>query len=135
VELLYRPKNKEELFNLRHASARNVIERIFGVLKRHFRILVHPPHYDMDVQARIPPALCAIHNFIRIHDPDELAEYAEDSVDEQPGTRISDQGELAHGPPNNQSRERASARRDQIAKAMWDSYQGYIRRGGNPMET
>ena len=89
----------------------------------------------MDVQARIPPALCAIHNFIRIHDPDELAEYAEDSVDEQPGTRISDQGELAHGPPNNQSRERASARRDQIAKAMWDSYQGYIRRGGNPMET
>jgi hypothetical protein len=30
---LYRLRNKEELFNLRHASARNIIERIFGVLK------------------------------------------------------------------------------------------------------
>jgi hypothetical protein len=29
----YRPVNKEELFNLRHASLHNVIEQIFGVLK------------------------------------------------------------------------------------------------------
>jgi hypothetical protein len=29
----YRPANREELFNLRHASARNVIEQVFGVLK------------------------------------------------------------------------------------------------------
>ena len=36
VSSLYRPKTKEELFNLRHASARNVIERIFGVLKCRF---------------------------------------------------------------------------------------------------
>lgn len=28
-----KPKNAKELFNLRHASIRNVIERIFGVLK------------------------------------------------------------------------------------------------------
>jgi len=28
------PRNPKELFNLRHASARNVIEQIFGVLKR-----------------------------------------------------------------------------------------------------
>ncbi|KAL0430554.1 UNVERIFIED_CONTAM: hypothetical protein Sradi_0681400, partial [Sesamum radiatum] len=27
------PQNKEELFNLRHSSARNVIERTFGLLK------------------------------------------------------------------------------------------------------
>ena len=30
--LQLRPKNKEELFNLRHSSARNAVERIFGVL-------------------------------------------------------------------------------------------------------
>jgi len=66
VELLYRPKDKEELFNLCHASAQ------------------------------------------MLYDPNELADYVEDSVDEQPGTWISD-GELACGPPNNQSRERASA--------------------------
>ncbi|KAL0295555.1 UNVERIFIED_CONTAM: hypothetical protein Sangu_2507200 [Sesamum angustifolium] len=28
------PRNKEELFNLKHSSARNVIERTFGLLKR-----------------------------------------------------------------------------------------------------
>ena len=34
-----RPQNKEELFNLRHSSLRNVIERTFGVLKKRFGIL------------------------------------------------------------------------------------------------
>ena len=34
-----KPQNKEELFNLRHAQLRNIVERIFGILKRHFRIL------------------------------------------------------------------------------------------------
>ena len=33
------PKNAKELFNLRHSSLRNVIERIFGVLKRQWQIL------------------------------------------------------------------------------------------------
>jgi hypothetical protein len=31
--LLLSPENKEELINLRHAQARNIIEQIFGVLK------------------------------------------------------------------------------------------------------
>ena len=31
-----KPENYRELFNLRHASLRNVIERIFGVLKRKY---------------------------------------------------------------------------------------------------
>ena len=29
----YTPSNKEELFNMRHSMARNVIERTFGLLK------------------------------------------------------------------------------------------------------
>jgi hypothetical protein len=32
-QLVFSPVNKEELFNLQHAQARNVIEHIFGVLK------------------------------------------------------------------------------------------------------
>jgi hypothetical protein len=31
-----KPENSKELFNLRHASLRNVIERIFGLLKRKY---------------------------------------------------------------------------------------------------
>src|ERR1700685_2317373 len=89
----YRPANADELFNLRHASARNVIERIFGVLKPRFRILVYAAEIDMDLQARIPAALTAIHNFIRIHDPEELTSFTE-PVDLERGF-VS--GELAAG--------------------------------------
>ena len=49
----------------------NVIECIFGVLKWCFQILLIAPEYDLEVQARIPAALCAIHNFIQEHDLDE----------------------------------------------------------------
>ena len=52
--LFSRPANREELFNLRHASARNVIERIFSVIKRRFHILLLPPKYSIEVQAFIP---------------------------------------------------------------------------------
>ena len=63
----YRPVNKEELFNLHHTSARNIIKHIFGVLKQHFRILLLAPEYSLEIQAWIPAALCAIHNFICTH--------------------------------------------------------------------
>ena len=51
--------------------AQNIVERIFGVLKHHFRILLLLPEYNLMVQAYIPSALCVIHNFICHHDPGE----------------------------------------------------------------
>lgn len=72
------------MYNLCHASARNVVERIFGVLKHCFVILVHSPEYSMEVQARIPIALGATHNFICDHDQDEILEIL-DLFDPQPG--------------------------------------------------
>ena len=65
--------NAKELFNLRHAQGRNVIERIFGVLKQRFRILLLPPRYPLDFQPRIPVALCALQNFIQKMDNNEGA--------------------------------------------------------------
>ncbi|KAF8804646.1 hypothetical protein BYT27DRAFT_7035829, partial [Phlegmacium glaucopus] len=44
---------------------------IFGVLKRRFRILLLAPEYSLEIQACIPSALAAIHNFIHLHDPEE----------------------------------------------------------------
>ena len=57
------------MFNLHHSSAHNAIEHIFGVLKQQFQILLLAPEYSLEVQARIPAALSAIHNFISIHNP------------------------------------------------------------------
>jgi len=49
LKVLNRPKTKEELFNLRHASLRNVIERIFSILKRNFKILQTTPKFTIKV--------------------------------------------------------------------------------------
>jgi DDE superfamily endonuclease len=59
------PENPKELWNLRHASLRNVIERIFGVLKKRFPILDTSRRFPLATQFRLVHALCAVHNFIR----------------------------------------------------------------------
>jgi DDE superfamily endonuclease len=128
------PANKEELFNLRHASARNVIERIFGILKHRFRILVFPPEYSMELQARIPAALCALHNFIRHADPTEIDEYA-DATDLANGrANGAEIGNLATQAINAADRDRMSLKRDQIAQDMWDSYMTWVQRGEADLE-
>ena len=45
-----RPQNAKELFNLRHSSLRNAIERIFGVIKKRFPILVEMSPYTFPFQ-------------------------------------------------------------------------------------
>ena len=119
------PTNQFELFNLQHASGRNVIERIFGVLKWRFKILIYPPEISMDLQARLPAALAAIHNFIRDLDPADLSDFQE-VVDPQPGWHS---GDLADGLPAHAERDRANNRRDVIAGAMWVQYQQHLAAG------
>jgi hypothetical protein len=85
-----RPKNKEELFNLWHASARNVIEHIFGVLKQHifrvlkqhFKILLLPPTYNVDIQGQLPTTLCALHNFILVNEVDAVSDCSMGRLDD-----------------------------------------------------
>ena len=63
----------KELFNCRHSSLRNVIERTFGVLKKRFAILRGAvPNYLMTTQINVVIACCAIHNFIRDQLPDDM---------------------------------------------------------------
>jgi hypothetical protein len=128
----YRPSNSKELYNLRHASARNVVERIFGVIKHRWTILTRPPHYDMKVQAQIPSALVALHNFILEHDEADLDrwiidEQAEDSSRGVRRTQEIDFGSLASTARVSPAEKRhAETRRDEIAKAMWDDYLEYL---------
>jgi len=125
--MVNRPVNREELYNLRHSSARNVIEQIFGILKKRFYILTHAPEYSMAIQARIPPALCAIHNFIRIYDPTEIHEFDEDTQELNPADQdVEVYGDLARGPAGAVEKSRAEIKRDGIAQAMWESYQQLI---------
>jgi hypothetical protein len=67
-----RPKNHREIFNLCHVKACNVIGRVFGIVKHRFQQLVVAPEYDLTTQAKMVPAICVLHNFIRIYDVDDL---------------------------------------------------------------
>jgi hypothetical protein len=46
------PQNWEELFNLHHSSLQNVVERIFGIMKKRWGILVCPACFNSHAQAR-----------------------------------------------------------------------------------
>eukprot|EP00256_Glycine_max_P048851 XP_006603327.1 protein ALP1-like [Glycine max] len=59
------PQSYKELFNLGHASARNAIERSFGILKKRWSILRTPSFFDIKTQIRIINACFVLHNFIR----------------------------------------------------------------------
>ena len=56
-----------ELFNYRHASLRNCIERCFGVLKARFPILRYMTNFSLIRQREIAMCCCVLHNFIRLH--------------------------------------------------------------------
>ncbi|KAK5794253.1 hypothetical protein PVK06_035471 [Gossypium arboreum] len=75
----YQPSTLEEVFNMKHASARNIIERCFGLLKLRWGKLRSPSFYPVRVHNRIIIACCLLHNFIRTYmslDPIE-AEFGE----------------------------------------------------------
>ena len=68
------PANSQELFNLWHASAHNIVEHMFSILKNCFAILRGNPNLDIDTQAMIALALAAIHNIIQDYNEEELEE-------------------------------------------------------------
>ncbi|KAL0340077.1 UNVERIFIED_CONTAM: hypothetical protein Sradi_4524500 [Sesamum radiatum] len=68
------PQAPRELFNLRHASTQNVIERTFGLLKTCWGILRSPSYYPIKVQNQIIVACCLLHNFLRMEMPDDPLE-------------------------------------------------------------
>jgi hypothetical protein len=49
-----------------------VIKWLFGVVKRCFKALVVAQEYSLNFQSRLISALDVLHNFILIHDPDNL---------------------------------------------------------------
>ena len=103
-----------------------MIEHIFSILKQRFHMLLLAPEYDMDIQARVPPALCALHNFIRQHDPSDIEDYSD--LAEFSHIHVDDPGigDLAMHTLTAAERDSADAKRDQIAQAMWESYQEIV---------
>ena len=85
----------------------------------------------MDIQARIPPSMAAIHNFILDHDSEEVSEVLE-TPDPNPGNLPVEQdfGTPSHRPPNTAEKACAKRKQDRIAQEMWDSYQAVLAEHG-----
>ncbi|XP_026396375.1 uncharacterized protein LOC113291008 [Papaver somniferum] len=118
-----RPKCAKELFNLRHASLQNAIERAIGILKRRFTILQLQPQYPFESQVKIVLACCILHNHIRrecindlIFDDENLQNLLETDTRMQQDSECPTLG-------RNRQREVASELRTSIADAMWNDYQ------------
>ncbi|KAK9286158.1 hypothetical protein L1049_014540 [Liquidambar formosana] len=60
----YQPTTPQEFFNMKHSSARNVIERCFGLLKRRWAILRSPSFYPVQTHNWIILACVLLHNHI-----------------------------------------------------------------------
>ena len=122
-----RPQNKEELFNLRHSSLRNATERIFGVIKKRFPILVTMPSYSFRFQCDLVMCAFMIHNFIRGTElyEDEFYE-REDEVDSKENNDEEEYDQIAAEENNNANMNAAKAWRNDIAQRMWNDYQEYI---------
>jgi hypothetical protein len=120
-----KPENSKELFNLRHASLRNVIERIFGVLKRKYQILQSPSEYSIDTQARIILACTALHNWVRFREGDKADILLESEGNSE--KRVQDIQPAIEYPEGTITSKKMDAFRDNLAERIWSDYQRYIR--------
>jgi hypothetical protein len=120
------PQTKEELFNLRHTQLRNIIEHIFGVMKRCFRILTSSPEMGYWQQALMVNATGASHNFLCVHAGiDDLEGNEEYDVKGFPFFAGNNNNMLAPPPaPALSTAEctRADTRCDHITQVMWNEY-------------
>lgn len=129
----FQPQDSRELFNQRHSLLHKTTDRIFGALKERFPILMSAPPYPLQTQVKLVVATCAIHNFIRKENPDDLlfrtyeqetalemeesshpleAEQSMMHTEAQGVNMAYDEEQLMH----------SLQLRDDIASEMWDDY-------------
>lgn len=110
-----KPKDMYELFNFRHSSLRNVVERTFGVFKRRWRIFDRPHEFDLSTQRRLVYALAAVHNLINLHYPvgEDFDFVATLPAVEEPERRQANRINL-------NGRDRMDKKRIEIATSLWE---------------
>ncbi|KAL2512187.1 putative harbinger transposase-derived nuclease [Abeliophyllum distichum] len=119
------PENANEVFNLRHASLRNVIERIFGIFKSRFTIFKSAPPFPFRTQAELVLACAGLHNFLRKEcrsdefpvEPDNEA-----SSPSSPSLAGFEEDEDVFE-TQEQQREHANEWRINIASEIWDDHE------------
>ena len=82
-----------------------------------------PQSFPFHTQTRLVCAMAVLHNFIMLHDPDDMPDW-EPEVNELPNYVYGTKGTgVSHAEV-----VRANIRCDQIAQAMWEDYQKTLQR-------
>ena len=76
------PTNANENFNYWHSQLRNVIERVFGMVKHHFVILRGCIPFPFDTQVKIVSTCFLLYNFIHREYKINFFGSLQDEVDE-----------------------------------------------------
>ncbi|KAL4011963.1 hypothetical protein IC575_029030 [Cucumis melo] len=127
-ERRHRPRGREEVFNYRHSSLRNVIERCFGVLKARFPILKQMPPYPIKTQKYIPIACCIVHNYIRLNDrqDDLFNDFSNELmiVEDTHNLSANLQSDIIELDVSRQHLREMARARDDIANQIWATFEG-----------
>ncbi len=80
------------------------------------------PEYSLETQSKIICAICVLHNFIHVHDPDEdLGVLDAELLQQIPRSAMDFRGSVSPVERNS-----ANTRRNDIVQHMWTQYQEYI---------
>ena len=100
-----------------------MIKQIFGVMKKCFKVLAIPQEYDLKTQAQLVCMLTVVHNFMKLHDPDDPL-----FKDKNIGSELDLEGDdTTTTQATGSQREpleakRVMVHRDKIAHVMWKDY-------------
>lgn len=110
------PQNPQEMFNMRHTKARNVVERAFGIMKMRWGILRSALYYPIKTQIRMIMACFLLHNFIRNEMRDDPFEEAvEDTTEEH----VDLDGDETNFVESIEATAEWNQKRDDLANRMW----------------
>jgi hypothetical protein len=109
------PTKMEELFNMKHSSARNIVERAFGLLKLRWGIIRNGSYYPLQTQIGIILACCYLHNLIRQQMSSDPIEPELEAFLEPEGSN----NDLIH---TTEASSEWSEFRDDLACRMWNAW-------------
>ncbi|CAL1408226.1 unnamed protein product [Linum trigynum] len=112
-----RPRTPEEMFNMRHSTTRNGVERAFGILKMRWAILRDTTWFLTKMVTKKVNACCLLHNFIRGEVGADVFERLYIDEDEDDETDVVDEELIPHIQPSVEWSEF----RQKLAQDLWDA--------------
>ncbi|KAL8543297.1 hypothetical protein ACS0TY_004005 [Phlomoides rotata] len=113
-----RPQTYQEVFNMQHTRARNVIERAFDIIKMRWGILRSASFYPIQTQIRLIMACFLLHNYIRNEMTVDPAKALFDTTEDE----SDDSAEIPDVISSIESATERSGWRDTLAQEMFQKF-------------